>query len=76
MARRPVAAKGKPLAAAAQSKVLVFVDRIDEAGVGGWAVDFARPEERAEMQVEIAFPVAKQKHEQSFKRGNVAGPRA
>ncbi len=53
MARRPVAAKGKPLAAAAQSKVLVFVDRIDEAGVGGWAVDFARPEERVRLRVLI-----------------------
>ncbi len=57
MAKRPVAAKGKPQAAA-QNKILVFVDRIDEAGVGGWAVDFGQPGESLRLRVLIDDVIA------------------
>ena len=50
MAKQPVTAVTKakpkaPVAAVVESKILAFLDRIDDAGIGGWAVDFAQPAE-------------------------------
>lgn len=58
MAKQPVSAVKKakpkaPVAAVVESKILAFVDRIDEAGIGGWAVDFAQPGESLRMRVLI-----------------------
>src|SRR5580698_6606480 len=38
---------------AAESKVLGFLDRIDQAGVGGWVVDFANPTVSLRMRILI-----------------------
>ena len=48
-ARKPVPESDK----AAVRKPFGFLDRIDEAGIGGWAVDFASPEKRFRMRILI-----------------------
>jgi len=40
------------------SKPFGFLDRIDEAGVGGWAIDFARPEQRFRLRILIDGVIA------------------
>ncbi len=58
MAKRPargnVTPKHKPIVPPSEaSKFLGFLDRIDEAGLGGWAVDFARPGASFRMRILI-----------------------
>jgi GT2 family glycosyltransferase len=43
---------------AAERKLLGFIDRIDEAGVGGWAVDFDAPAESLRLRVLIDGVIA------------------
>lgn len=52
MAKR-AAGKTDNKAPVAERRLLCFLDRIDNAGVGGWALDFERPEESLTMRVLI-----------------------
>jgi GT2 family glycosyltransferase len=52
MAKR-AAGKADKIAPVVERKLLCFLDRIDTAGVGGWALDFDRPVESLTMRVLI-----------------------
>ena len=43
---------------ATERKLLCFIDRIDETGVGGWAVDFETPAESLRLRVLIDGVIA------------------
>lgn len=50
MAKR-AAGKAEKMAPVAERRLLCFIDRMDEAAVGGWALDFDRPAESLTLRV-------------------------
>lgn len=53
-----VKARTKAAPPVVERKLLCFLDRIDDAGVGGWALDFDRPAESLTMRVLIDDVIA------------------